>query len=265
MNTNTPTSVPTSSGATAPPTACVLIIGDEILSGRTQDTNLKFLAERLGGIGIRLREGRVIPDVEATIVDAVNMARKAYTYVFTTGGIGPTHDDITTSCVAKAFGRNVIRHPDVEQKLRAYYGDRTNDARLRMAEVPDGPDVELIENLISVAPGYRIENVFVLAGVPSVARAMFDAIAPKLKGGPPVYSQSVDGHVREGDIAARLAEIQAEHPDVAIGSYPFMRLDKLGTSIVARSTDKEAIRAVISKVAAAMRALQADPVFGPRP
>lgn len=247
------------------PTACVLVIGDEILSGRTQDSNIKFLAERLGSMGIRLNEARVIPDVEAKIIDALNTCRKEYTYVFTTGGIGPTHDDITTPCVAKAFGRAVIRHPEVEQKLRAYYGDRTNEARLRMAEVPDGDGVTLIENLISVAPGYRIENVFVLAGVPSVARAMFDAIAPGLQGGPPVYSQSVDGHVREGDIAARLAEIQSEHPTVSIGSYPFMRLDKLGTSIVARSTDKAAIATAIDKVAEAMRGLGADPVIGPVP
>ncbi len=253
-------------GMTTPsPTASVLVIGDEILSGRTQDANLKFLAERLGQLGIPLREARVVPDVEAKIVDALNTLRHEYTYVFTTGGIGPTHDDITTPCVAKAFGRKVIRHPDAEKKLRDYFGERTNDARLRMSEVPDGDGVTLIENLISVAPGYRIENVFVLAGVPSVARAMFEAIAPSLKGGPPVYSQSVDSNVREGDIAARLSEIQNEYPHVTIGSYPFMRSDKLGTSIVARSTDKAAIAAAIQKVAEAMRALGAEPVFGPVP
>jgi molybdenum cofactor synthesis domain-containing protein len=249
----------------ASPTAAILIIGDEILSGRTQDLNVKFLAERLGQLGIPVREVRVVPDVEAKIVEALNACRTEYTYVFTTGGIGPTHDDITTPCVAKAFGRKVIRHPDVEQKLRAYYGDRANEARLRMAEVPDGGGVTLIENLISVAPGYRIDNVFVLAGVPSVARAMFEAIAPSLQGGPPVYSQSVDGHVREGDIAADLAAIQDAHPNVAIGSYPFMRLDKLGTSIVARSTDKQAIADVIGKVAAMMRKFGAEPFLGPPP
>ncbi|MBL8645274.1 MAG: competence/damage-inducible protein A [Rhodospirillaceae bacterium] len=247
------------------PTACVLIIGDEVLSGRTQDANLKFLAERLGQLGIPLGEARVIPDIEAKIVEALNACRKEYTYVFTTGGIGPTHDDITTACVAKAFGRKVIRHPEVEKKLRAYYGERTNEARLRMAEVPDGDGVSLIENLISVAPGYRIDNVFVLAGVPSVARAMFEAVAPTLRGGPPVYSQSIDAHVREGDIAAGLAEIQAQHTNVAVGSYPFMRLDKLGTSIVARSTDRAGIAAVIGKVEKLMRGLGADPVVGPAP
>jgi len=247
------------------PTACLLIIGDEILSGRTQDAHLKFFGERLAALGIGLGEARVLPDVEARIVAALNEARDTYTYVFTTGGIGPTHDDITTPCVAKAFGRKVIRHPEAEKNLRAYYGDKTNDARLRMAEVPDGPGVELIENHISVAPGYRIGNVFVMAGVPSVTRAMFDAVAPTLKGGAPVFSQSVDGHVREGDIAASLSAIQAEYPGVSIGSYPFMRLDKLGTSIVARSTDKAAIAQVIARVAEVMRALGAQPVLGPEP
>jgi molybdopterin-biosynthesis enzyme MoeA-like protein len=247
------------------PTACLLIIGDEILSGRTQDAHLKFFGERLAAMGIPLMEVRVVPDVEARIVAALNEARETYTYVFTTGGIGPTHDDITTPCVAKAFGRKVIRHPEAEKNLRAYYGDRTNEARLRMAEVPDGPGVALIENHISVAPGYRIANVFVMAGVPSVTRAMFDAVAPTLKGGAPVFSQSVDGHVREGDIAATLGAIQAAFPNVSIGSYPFMRLDKLGTSIVARSTDKAAIAQVIAQVAEAMRGLGGQPVLGPEP
>ena len=243
----------------------LIIVGDEILSGRTQDAHLKFFGERLAAMGIGLSEVRVLPDVESRIIEALNAMRSAYTYVFTTGGIGPTHDDITTPCVAKAFGRKVIRHPDAERDLRAYYGDRTNDARLRMAEVPDGAGVSLIENHISVAPGYRIENVFVMAGVPSVTRAMFDAVAPTLKGGDPVYSQSVDAHVREGDIAADLSAIQNAHPHVAIGSYPFMRLDKLGTSIVARSTDKATIAAVIAKVAAAMRVLGGEPIIGPSP
>lgn len=247
------------------PTACVLIIGDEILSGRTQDANLKYLGERLAALGIRLGEARVIPDLEERVVEAVNTARANYTYVFTTGGIGPTHDDITTQCVAKAFGRKVVRHPEAERKMRAYYGERTNESRLRMADVPDGEGVALIENHISVAPGYRIDNVFVMAGVPTVMRAMFEAVAPSLKGGPPVYSQSVDAHVKEGDIAQGLAEIQAQYPHVALGSYPFMRLDKLGTSIVARSTDKQAIGEAIGKVADIMRSLGSEPVFGPTP
>ncbi len=247
------------------PTAAILIIGDEILSGRTQDANLKFLGERLAALGIRLAEARVIPDVQDVVVAAVNQCRSRFTYVFTTGGIGPTHDDITTECVAAAFGCGVVRHPEAETRLRAYYGDKTNDMRLRMANVPDHPDVALIDNHVSVAPGYRVANVYVMAGVPSVARAMFEAIAPGLKGGDPVFSQSVDAHVREGDIAARLAEIQNEHPAVAIGSYPFMRHDKLGTSIVARSTDKAAIATVIGKVTEAMRRLGGEPIAGPAP
>ena len=185
--------------------------------------------------------------------------------MFTTGGIGPTHDDITTDCVAAAFGRNVVRHPAVEKALTAYYGERTNEARLRMANVPDGPDVALIENHVSVAPGYRIENVFVMAGVPSVARAMFEAVAPQLQKGAPVFSQSVDAHVREGDIAAALERIQTAHPGVTIGSYPFMRNDKLGASIVARGTDRAAIKSAIRQVGDVMRELGAQPAFGPDP
>jgi molybdenum cofactor synthesis domain-containing protein len=250
---------------TANPTACLIVIGDEILSGRTQDANLKFLGERLAALGIPLREARVVPDVAAEIVAAVNAARAKYTYVFTTGGIGPTHDDITTECVAQAFGRGVVRHPDAERRLRDYYGDKINEARLRMALVPDHPDVTLIDNHISVAPGYRVGNVYVLAGVPAVARAMFEAVAPALKGGDPVYSQSIDAHVREGELAGALAEIQARHPATAIGSYPFMRHDQLGTSVVVRSTDKAAIAAAIAAVDAAMRALGGAPFIGPAP
>jgi molybdenum cofactor synthesis domain-containing protein len=249
----------------AAPTASVLIIGDEILSGRTQDANVQFLGQRLGALGIRLQECRIVPDVPAAIADALNAMRRTYTYVFTTGGIGPTHDDITTDCVAAAFGRKVVRHPKAVEAMTAYYGDKLNEARLRMANVPEGADVALIENHISIAPGYRIENVFVLAGVPSVARAMFEAIAPSLRQGPPVYSQSADGNVREGDIAAALERIQAAHPTVTIGSYPFMRNEKLGASIVARSTDKAEIAAVMVKVAQMMRDHGAEPILGPAP
>ena len=249
----------------ASPTACVLIIGDEILSGRTQDANVQFFGQRLAAMGIGLKECRIIPDVPAVIVDTLNTVRSTYTYVFTTGGIGPTHDDITTDCVAAAFGRKVVRHPMAEAAINAYYGERTNEARLRMANVPDGPDVALIENHISVAPGYRVENVFVMAGVPSVARAMFEVVAPTLRQGPPVYSQNVDAHVREGDIAAALERIQSAHPGVSIGSYPFMRHDRLGTSIVARGTDKAVLGRAISEVAEVMMELGAEPTFGPAP
>ena len=236
-----------------PPTACVLIIGDEVLSGRTQDANLKFFGERLAAMGIRLREARVIPDVPDVIVETLNTCRTLYTYVFTTGGIGPTHDDITTPCVARAFGRKVIRHPEAVQRLTTYYEGHPNEARLKMAEVPDGPDVELIDNKVTAAPGYRIGNVFVMAGVPSIARAMFEAAAPMLTQGEPVLSGHVDAPVREGDMAAELAEIQARYPQVSIGSYPFMRDGGPCTSIVARSTDKAAISKALEEVAAVMR------------
>jgi len=247
------------------PTACVIIIGDEILSGRTQDTNLRFLAERLGAIGVRLKEARVVPDVREVIVATLNELRNRHTYVFTTGGIGPTHDDITTECVAAAFSRGIVRHPRIVEAMNAYFGERINEARLRMANVPDGPGVSLIENTLSIAPGYRIENVFVLAGVPSIAQAMYAALEPSLERGDPVYSQSVDAEVREGDIADALTTIQNAHPSVAIGSYPYAHSGKARTSIVARSTDRKAIATVIYEVAAAMRTLDAEPTFGPAP
>ncbi len=245
----------------AAPTAAILIIGDEILSGRTQDANVSYIGQRLSTLGIRLQECRIVPDVPAAIVGALNALRTTYTYVFTTGGIGPTHDDITTDCIALAFERQVVRHPKVVAAMTAYFGDRLNDARLRMANVPDGPDVTLIDSALSIAPGYRIENVFVLAGVPSVAREMFESLAPTLQRGAAVHSQSVDGAVREGDIAAVLSRIQTEHPRVTIGSYPQER----STSIVARSTDKAEIAAVVAKVAQMMRDIGAEPVVGPAP
>ncbi len=245
-----------------PPTASLLIIGDEILSGRTQDANLKYLGERCAALGIHLAECRVVPDVPDAIVEALNALRLRYTYVFTTGGIGPTHDDITTACVARAFGRNVIRHPVAVEKLVAYYGHMPNEARLKMAETPDGPDVSLIENRATAAPGFRIENVYVMAGIPSIARAMFEAVVPSLRGGDPVYSNHVDGEVREGDIAAELTDIQNRYAHVSIGSYPFMREGSPCVSIVARATDKIAIARALEEVAGVMRAKGASPVLG---
>ena len=243
------------------PTACILIIGDEILSGRTQDTNIKYMATRLAQLGIKLKEARVVPDQSDAIVAALNFYRVLYTYVFTTGGIGPTHDDITTACVARAFGRKVIRHPDAERKLRAFYKDKgdVNEARLKMAETPDGEGVTLIDNLVTSAPGYRIENVFVMAGVPSIAQAMFEAAVPLLRKGDPVYSGSVDGEVREGDIAADLTALQEKYPGVSLGSYPSVRNNKLCTSIVARATDKAVIAQVLGEAADMMRRFGAEP------
>ena len=244
----------------AAPTACLLVIGDEILSGRTQDTNLKFIGHRLATMGIRLQEARVVPDLPDAIVEALNTCRARYTYVFTTGGIGPTHDDITTACVARAFGRNVVRNPEAVATLMAHYGERANDARLKMTEVPDGPDVELINNRITAAPGYRIENVYVLAGIPNIAQAMFEAVGPTLQGSDPVHSSNVDAFVRESEIAAELSDIQARYPHVSIGSYPSLRNERFCTSIVARSTDRNAIAAALGEVADAMRAKGAEPL-----
>lgn len=245
---------------TAPaPTACVLVIGDEILSGRTQDANLRYFAQRFAAMGIRLAEARVIPDDTAVIVETLNEARARYSYVITTGGIGPTHDDITAASVARAFGRKMIRHPDVVARMTAFFGDRLNEARLKMSEVPDGPDVSLIETDGNIAPGFRIENVFVLAGIPSIAHAMFEALAPQLTGSAPMLSGNVGANIREGDIAAGLSAIQAKYADVAIGSYPTMAGGRFHTSIVARTTDQTRLDAVLEEVAALMRTLGAEP------
>ena len=217
-------------------TASLLIIGNEILSGRTQDKNLAHLATKLNEVGIRLREVRVVPDIEAEIVDAVNALRTKFDYVFTTGGIGPTHDDITTASIAKAFGVAVIRHPEAEAALRAHYGEADiNEARLKMAEVPVG--AELIPNAVSTAPGFRMENVFTMAGVPRIMQAMLDAIIPHLKGGATVLSVSITTNLPEGVIAAGLTDIQNRYMDIDIGSYPMYERGNLSTTLVLRSPD----------------------------
>lgn len=244
-------------------TAAVVIIGNEILSGRTEDKNLHYIAAKLTAIGVRLIEARVVGDTEQAIVAALDACRTKYDYVFTTGGIGPTHDDITCDAVAKAMGRRVVRHPDAERKLRAYLGDRVNEARLRMANVPEG--AELIENAVSVAPGFRIENVFVLAGVPAVMRAMMDEIASRLRAGARMLSVAVSAFIAEGDVAAGLEAIQKRYPDFDIGSYPFFRGGKFGTSLVVRGIDParvEAARAEIEKLVLSLGgALAPEPTF----
>jgi len=219
-------------------TAAVLVIGNEILSGRTQDVNLIFLARRLNDLGVRLREARVVTDDEAAIVAALNECRVAYDYVFTTGGIGPTHDDITTASVACAFGVEVIRHPEAVALLQARYASTDlNDARLKMAETPAG--ALLIENPVSAAPGYQVDNVFVLAGVPSIMRAMFESLAPRLRGGDPLLSRCLKTYLTEGTLASGLGGIQARFPAVSIGSYPFFREGRYGVSLVLRATDPD--------------------------
>src|SRR3954447_15292445 len=201
-------------------TAALVIIGNEILSGRTQDANLAFLATELNEAGIQMREVRVVPDAEADIVEAVNALRGKHDHVFTTGGIGPTHDDITSASIAKAFGLPYGRHPEAERRLLAYYPpEKVNPARMKMAETPAG--AELIDNPVSVAPGFTIGNVHVLPGVPSILQAMFTGLRPRLQGGAVVRARTITALCPEGDIAQPLAEIQARWPTVEMGSYPF--------------------------------------------
>ena len=216
-------------------TAAALIIGNEILSGRTRDRNLAFLGERLNEIGIRLMEARVVPDHDEAIVAAIDALRARYDYVFTTGGIGPTHDDITADCVARAFGVDIDYHPEVYAMLKAHFearGLEANEARMRMARIPHG--ARLIDNELSLAPGFEIGNVFVLAGVPSIARRMFDAAEKRLAGGAPMRSRALRVHVGEGQVAADLGALQAAFPEVEIGSYPWSEDGAYGTSLVLR-------------------------------
>ena len=244
------------------PTACLLVIGNEVLSGRTQDLNIKFLAARLGAIGIPLREVRVIPDVPETIIGTVNEVRARFDHVFTTGGIGPTHDDITSECIAAAFGVPWEPHPVAWAKMEASYKlGEFNAARQRMATMPRG--ASLIENAISVAPGFTIGNVHVMAGVPRIMQAMFDSLAPTLKGGTPVSSLAVHAtELPEGRIAEGLGRIQASYPDIDLGSYPYYRPTGNGVALVAKGTDPAALEAVIAEVAALISALGATPIPG---
>jgi molybdenum cofactor synthesis domain-containing protein len=202
------------------PTAALLIIGNEILSGQTQDQNAHFLAQGLADQGILLREYRTIPDDEEAIIEALNALRQKYTYVFTTGGIGPTHDDITANAVAKAFNRKIERNPKVEAAFISVYPDinSKDDPRLRMADMPEG--VTLIANSISTAPGFQVENVFVLAGVPDIMQGMFNNLVPQLQKGPPLFTLTVFCKIFESRIAIKLGSIQNAYPDVEIGSYP---------------------------------------------
>ncbi|MDR3437604.1 molybdopterin-binding protein [Telmatospirillum sp.] len=228
--------------------AALVIIGNEVLSGRTQDINVQYIAKGLGEIGVRLKEVRVVEDDEAAIIKAVNELRAAYTYIFTTGGIGPTHDDITSECIAKAFGVPLLRDPRaVERLLRQIKPENLNEARLRMANIPEGAD--LIDNPVSHAPGFKIGNVHVMAGVPKIMQAMFDGIRGSLKGGRPLVSMNVTIHMGEGAIADGLRQIQDDHADVEIGSYPFSRDGQYGTIIVTRGADPTTVSTVSRLVA----------------
>jgi molybdenum cofactor synthesis domain-containing protein len=240
------------------PTAAVLLIGDEILSGRTKDKNLGYIADYLTALGIDLKEARIVPDIETEIVAAVNALRARYTYLFTTGGIGPTHDDITADAVAKAFDVGIHHHPEAVRVLAEYFTSinrEPNEARMRMARVPDG--ATLIENVVSKAPGFRIENVFVMAGVPKIMQAMLDAVAPRLARGIPMQSRTVTVLGGEGDIAKPLGEIQARYPAVIIGSYPFEGQGGFCSNLVLRSRDEAALAASLAEVQAMADALTA--------
>jgi molybdenum cofactor synthesis domain-containing protein len=219
-------------------TAALCVIGDEILSGRTKDKNIGYIADHLTAIGIQLKEVRVVPDEEPEIVAAVNALRARYTYIFTTGGIGPTHDDITSDAVAKAFGVGI----DVDERaltpMKAYFerrGVELTPARLRMARIPFG--AELVENSVSIAPGFMLGNVIVMAGIPSIMQVMLDAATKYLKTGKKMLSAALDLHRPEGEIAGMFEELQKRYPEVPMGSYPFIRDGKPGTQLVLRSTD----------------------------
>ena len=240
-------------------TACLIVIGNEILSGRTQDKNIAYAGKWLNDAGVQLRECRVIPDVEDTIVETVNECRAKYDYVFTTGGIGPTHDDITAASVAKAFGVELHRHPEAERLLLDHYSpaDRT-EARMKMADVPLG--AELVENPISRAPGFQMDNVFVMAGVPAIMQAMLDSVRHRLVGGARVASRQIVCGLAEGAIAKRLGTIQNAYPDLDIGSYPFWKMRKFGVSVVLRGVDETELDRAADDVRAMIRELGGEPM-----
>lgn len=231
--------------------AAVLIIGDEILSGRTQDTNLRDIARYLGVLGVDVAEVRVVPDVLEEIVEALNALRRRYDYVLTTGGIGPTHDDITADAVAAAFGVELFEHPEIIAMMEARFGDQLNAARRRMARVPVGGD--LVKNPVQGPPGFTIGNVFVLAGVPQIMRGMLEDVGPRLRGGRPVVSRTVrvEGS-GEGALAAPLEIVAKAHPNMSLGSYPFFTPEGYGSNLVLRGRDPAEVEAVVGELIATL-------------
>jgi molybdenum cofactor synthesis domain-containing protein len=240
-------------------TAAVLVIGDEILSGRTRDSNLAMIGEKLGDLGIEIVEARVVRDIESHIVEAVNALRARYDYVFTTGGIGPTHDDITADCIAAAFGVPIGLNPEAFALLETHYpsGDFT-PSRQRMARTPEG--ASLIANPVSTAPGFQVENVFVLAGIPLVAKAMMEGLEDRLSGGEPLKSRTLVVGIGESKVAEALGAIQARYPQVRMGSYPFYKDGGFGTKLVLRARDHADLDAAFEEVREAVRALGIEPV-----
>jgi len=241
-------------------TACLIIIGDEILSGRTQDANLAYLAKWLGVQGIRLSEARVVKDDMAAIAEAVNALRIAHDYVFTTGGIGPTHDDITVDAIAAALGVDVVMHPDAERILREHYGERITDTRLRMARVPAGST--LIANPRTGAPGIRIGNIFIMAGVPAITRSMLDTLEGALPGGLPMLSRTIGAWTMESRVADLLARVEKAHDGAQIGSYPFWREGRTGANFVIRSVDPAVLASCASALTVALEAEGIDATDG---
>jgi molybdenum cofactor synthesis domain-containing protein len=233
-------------------TAAVLIIGDEILSGRTQDTNLNAIARYLGVHGVEVAEARVVGDVEGEIVATVNHLRERYDYLITTGGIGPTHDDITADCVALAFGVPLYEHPEIIAMMESRWQGELNAARRRMARVPEGGS--LVKNPVQGPPGFQIGNVFVLAGVPSIMRGMLEDVGPRLRGGAVTISRTVrvDGS-GEGVIAAPLEAVARAHPTLSLGSYPFFSNAGYGSNLVVRGRDPEELAATLIELEAALR------------
>ena len=240
-------------------TAAVLIIGDEILSGRTQDTNLNFIAKYLGTYGVDLAEARVVPDIKNEIIAALNALRAKYDYVITTGGIGPTHDDITADCVADAFGVKLYEHPDILEMMSKRWGGELNEARRRMARVPEGGS--LVKNGVQGPPGFAIGNVFVLAGVPMVMRSMMDDVVPRLRTGQVVISRTVrvEG-AGEGVIAEPLANLAKAHPELSIGSYPFYGPQGYGSNLVVRGRDGEVVERTVEDLIAALADIGANSI-----
>jgi len=240
-------------------TACMIIIGNEILSGRTQDVNLNYLAKALNELGVRLTESRIVPDVESVIVNTVNECRANFDHVFTTGGIGPTHDDITAVCIAKAFDTKIVLHPEIVKMIEGREASpEVMASRMLMARVPEG--ARLIENKTGGPPGFQIENVFVMAGVPAVMQAMVDSLdKERLGGGDPVRSRSIGAYLGESQVANALADIQNQHADVDIGSYPFFRQDGYGTNLVIRGTDEKELDEIKEKIRLMILSFGVDP------
>ena len=243
-------------------TAGLVVIGDEILSGRTQDRNIAQVASWLNVQGIRLAEVRVVPDVEERIAEAVNALRGANDYLFTTGGIGPTHDDITVDSIAKALGLGVVVHPEARDILESYYAAKggLTEARLRMARVPEG--AELIRNYLSGAPGIRLGNIFILAGVPHICAGMLDALTGTLEGGRPLVSVTVGAWAAESEVADMLREAEQANDGVVIGSYPFFKQGRVGSNFVVRSEEAELARKVAGDLGRALESAGYEPVEG---